>query len=234
MMNETVLTSLKISWILNFMNLKTILDPKEGISVAREWLPEVIILDHKFPNSIMNGNQVCSSIRGTQHTHHIPIIIFTNHEDDDDVFNLLMKSLADVVISKGKPNRLLATIERYTMMPERVNELKLREIIVNQEPQNFKILNSDENKSTEHIWLDGKEINDVRPTAKNLLYILAKNQGSFIQSDILARKIDPNYTPSDINKLVYELRKKIEPKPDKPIFITTQPRIGYRLESGSG
>jgi hypothetical protein len=33
----------------------------------------------------------------------------------------------------------------------------------------------------------------------------------------------------DVNRLVWQLRKKIEPNPEEPQFLQTEPKMGYRL-----
>lgn len=52
---------------------------KDGIELARQAQPEVILLDVQMPG--MNGLEVCRLLRDDTRTIKIPIILFTSHND---------------------------------------------------------------------------------------------------------------------------------------------------------
>ncbi len=44
---------------------------------------------------------------------------------------------------------------------------------------------------------------------------------------------EPNHLESEVNHLIWELRKKLEPDPKEPKFLETVRGLGYRLVTGS-
>ena len=55
-------------------------DPEEGLSLAREVSPDVVVLDIKMPR--LNGFDLCQMIRGHQDTKNIPVIFMTALDDN--------------------------------------------------------------------------------------------------------------------------------------------------------
>jgi CheY-like chemotaxis protein len=45
----------------------------EGLAVAREWLPDVVLLDLNLPD--MHGSDLLQALRSDKHTAHIPIVV---------------------------------------------------------------------------------------------------------------------------------------------------------------
>jgi CheY-like chemotaxis protein len=56
-------------------------DGPEGIELAEEHQPHLIILDWEMPR--MNGGQVLHELKGNPSTSPIPIIIFTHHDSHE-------------------------------------------------------------------------------------------------------------------------------------------------------
>jgi DNA-binding response OmpR family regulator len=58
------------------------------------------------------------------------------------------------------------------------------------------------------------------------------NRGQVLPTEIIVEKVW-GYTTEDnrdlVRGLVSRLRHKIEPNPDKPIYLETHPGIGYRF-----
>ena len=58
-------------------------DGREGIQMAQQLLPDLIVLDVQMPE--MNGFQVCQQLKYTRDTASIPVIMFTRHDDPEAV-----------------------------------------------------------------------------------------------------------------------------------------------------
>ena len=70
-------------------NVALAADGVEGIALARELCPDLIILDMQLPK--MNGLQVCKALKSGSQTRHIPVIMLTRH-DDPQMITLGLKS----------------------------------------------------------------------------------------------------------------------------------------------
>ena len=104
---------------MNFMILNDILYPEytvytasngaEGIKMAREYLPDVILLDILMPD--INGYEVFSSLRETEETCDIPVIFVSGLKDEDDVVKGLNLGVADYITKPFKPEFVKLRVE---------------------------------------------------------------------------------------------------------------------------
>jgi len=81
------------------------------------------------------------------------------------------------------------------------------------------------------VKINGETIH-LTPIEYDLLYYLAKNQGRVITHSELLRKIwGPEYSDEReyLRVFVSQIRKKVEADPARPVYILTEPRIGYRF-----
>ncbi len=63
------------------------LDGEEGLRVAKELKPDLILLDIMMPK--MNGFEVLKGLRGDEKTKSIPVIMVTARSDDDSMIEAL-------------------------------------------------------------------------------------------------------------------------------------------------
>ena len=70
-------------------NVALAADGAEGIALAQELCPDLIVLDMQLPT--MNGLQVCEALKSSPQTRNIPVIMLTRH-DDPQMITLGLKS----------------------------------------------------------------------------------------------------------------------------------------------
>ena len=73
----------------------------------------------------------------------------------------------------------------------------------------------------------------LTPTEYDLLRTLAKHAGKVFTHDQLLRSVWGTAYESETHMLqvnISNLRRKIEPDPSRPIYIVTEPGVGYRLK----
>ena len=70
-------------------------DGPTGVQMARDVLPDLVILDMQLPE--MNGLEVCSRIKRGSETHHIPVIMLTRHDDPELVTLGLQSGVVDYI-----------------------------------------------------------------------------------------------------------------------------------------
>ncbi|MBN1179938.1 MAG: response regulator [Anaerolineae bacterium] len=77
--------AMHLQTLLQSEGLKVLLahNGKAGVQLARQTIPDVIILDLEMPE--LNGFQVCQQLKGIETTADIPVILFTRHDDREAV-----------------------------------------------------------------------------------------------------------------------------------------------------
>jgi two-component system KDP operon response regulator KdpE len=73
----------------------------------------------------------------------------------------------------------------------------------------------------------------LTPTEYDLLRTLVKHAGKVLTHDQLLRAVWGTAYESETHMLqvnISNLRRKIEPDPSRPMYIVTEPGVGYRLK----
>jgi DNA-binding response OmpR family regulator len=80
----------------------------EAMRRAREWRPEIILLDIMVPE--LNGWEVCRRLKHDPETRHVPVIMVTGRADEGDKVLGLELGADDYVTKPFSPRELLARI----------------------------------------------------------------------------------------------------------------------------
>ncbi|SHK21502.1 response regulator [Alicyclobacillus tolerans] len=177
---------------------------------------DLIILDLGLPD--MSGLEVLKNLREwTQ----VPIIVLTVQEDERDKVTALDLGADDYMVKPFGMNELLARIRvalRHASqtVDEPVIELKGIRIDFVQRK----------------VELHGKTIK-LTPIEYDLLKILMQNAGKVVTHKQLLTQIwgnvDYNNSTHYLRVYIGHLRKKIETDSTQPLYIVTEPGIGYRF-----
>ncbi len=117
-MNETILIvedSLEILELLRRIiekqGYRAILagDGEKGLSYARRFSPDLIILDRLLPK--MNGLQVCETLKSDKGTEDMPIIFLSVLDSEKDIVEGLKSGADDYIRKPFSPDELIARIE---------------------------------------------------------------------------------------------------------------------------
>jgi two-component system KDP operon response regulator KdpE len=82
------------------------------------------------------------------------------------------------------------------------------------------------------VTVDENEIS-LTPTEYDILRLLMQNAGKVITHRQLLRQVWGTAYESEMHLLrvnISNLRRKIEPDPSRPTYISTEPGVGYRLK----
>ena len=86
--------------------------------------------------------------------------------------------------------------------------------------------------ASRQVTLNGHEVK-LTPTEYNLLIQLARNMGTVMTHRTLLNRVwGPEYGQENEYLWAYirRLRKKLEPDQEHPVYILTEPGVGYRFK----
>jgi two-component system, OmpR family, KDP operon response regulator KdpE len=179
--------------------------------------PDVVILDLGLPD--FDGIEVVKRIR--KHST-IPIIILSIRDEAQDKINALDAGADDYLIKPFLIGELLARIRAVI---RRLLPVSTEEVL------NIGSLCID---ITKHRVTKQNKIISLSPTEYALLKLLIINIGKVVMHQHILREVwDKTDDYEGILHLlrvtISNLRNKIEPDPDRPRYILTEPGIGYRF-----
>ena len=188
----------------------------EGLKIAREQKPDLIILDLMIPG--LDGVNVCSMIRGMPDKYGEPLIIMTTAKTEtDDVLKGLSTGADDYLKKPFDPREL---IMRVKTLLRRIN----KEI---SKKYTFAGIVIDDEK---HLVTEGEEEIELSKKEYDLLLFFIKNKGIILKRDkILNHVWESNYYSGDRTVDVYigKLRDKL---PSFAESIKTVKGVGYKLD----
>ncbi len=191
----------------------------DGIVEAAQRRPDVVVLDLGLPD--LDGLTVLKRLREWSH---VPILILTVREADDEKVMALDAGADDYVTKPFSTAELLARLR-----------VALRHIQPMPENAVFRHGGLEVDLASRRVTVRGREVR-LTPTEYAFLRLLVRNAGRVVtQRQILAEVWGPKAVEQTHYLRVYaaHLREKLEPDPARPEFILTEPGVGYRLTAPS-
>jgi two-component system KDP operon response regulator KdpE len=189
---------------------------EEALTAAATEHPDIIILDLGLPD--MDGVEVTRRLREwTQ----IPIIIVSVREQELDKIAALDAGADDYLT---KPFGVGELIARLRVALRRSAQIDMEPVFTTGK------LVIDLNQREVRL---NDQILALTPTEYDLLRTLAKHAGKVLTHNQLLRSVWGTAYESETHMLqvnISNLRRKIEPDPSRPIYIVTEPGVGYRLK----
>lgn len=196
---------------------KTAVSAKEGLIMAANHPPELILLDLGLPDE--NGHVVLRKLR-QWYTN--PVIILSVQKNEEDIVKALDNGANDYLSKPFRTGELLARIRsalRDSIKDEGNTTVNFQDIQVDLAARTVR-------KNNQMIKLTSTEY--------NLLALLVRNEGKVLTHQYLLRAI---WGPGFINQSQYlrvfiaQIRKKIENDPNRPEYLLTESGVGYRFIS---
>jgi two-component system KDP operon response regulator KdpE len=194
---------------------------KQAVRLVSSIKPNLVILDLGLPD--IDGKEVIDIIREWTE---IPIIVCSVRNDDREVVTALNKGADDYVTKPFNPDVLLARIA--TNLRKSAKEEAGVSVL-----QNGKIKMD---LVRHEVFLNGQKT-FFTPKEYDLLRYLMINRGKMVTHKQLLNDLWGVAHGDNIQYLrVYmsQLRDKIEENPKNPVYVITEPRIGYRMETIEG
>ncbi|MEE8443610.1 MAG: response regulator transcription factor [Dehalococcoidia bacterium] len=192
-------------------------DGTEALKAAEEQVIDLILLDLSMPGP--DGFEVCQRVRQFSN---VPIIILSARGRELDKVKALDMGADDYMTKPFGIEELMARV-RATL---RRGQHEGVGAIPPLEADGLRI-----DFGARKVTLDGKEVR-LTPTEYDLLTLLARNAGKVLTHRTLLNNVwGPEYGQESEYLWAYtrRLRKKLEPDPNQPRYIITEPGVGYRF-----
>ncbi len=194
-------------------------DGETALEIMKDWSPDLIITDLMMPN--IDGLELCRRLRTKTQ---IPIIVLSVRGEERTKVKALDAGADDYVTKPFGIEELLARV--------RANLRRAGTQASEQEPiaeGDFKI-----NPEARTVFVKERPVH-LTPKEFDLLVYLARHAGKVITHRALLAAVWGGESTEQVEYLrvfVGQLRKKIEPAPNSPRYIVTDPWVGYRFEPG--
>lgn len=181
--------------------------------------PDLVVLDLGLPD--LDGREVCQRLRQGRTT---PIIVLSARHDESEKVAALDAGADDYVTKPFSTDEFLARIRAALRRAENTamtaGELLRGDLRIDLDRRRVR-------RGEEEIRLTPKEF--------ELLLFLAQRPDRVLTHRTILKAIwGPNASeqPEHLRVLVAALRKKIEPVPGQPMYLLTEPWVGYRFTVG--
>ncbi|HEX3167706.1 MAG TPA: response regulator [Chitinophagaceae bacterium] len=194
---------------------KSAVSAKEGLIMAANHPPELILLDLGLPDE--SGHGVLQKLR-QWYTN--PVIILSVQKNEEDIIKALDNGANDYLSKPFRTGELLARIRSA-----------LRDSGTEEGDTTLHFNNLQIDLSTRTVKKNNQLVK-LTSTEYNLLAILIKNEGKVLTHQYLLRAI---WGPGFINQSQYlrvfiaQIRKKIEADANRPEYLLTESGVGYRF-----
>jgi two-component system KDP operon response regulator KdpE len=190
---------------------------EEALEILRQQTVDVVILDLNMPG--MGGLEACRAMRAGWD---VPIIVVSVREAERDKIEALDAGADDYITKPFSFDELLARIRAA---------LRRSGFATDTAPRKISVPGLEIDFEERRVIAGGKAVR-LTPTEFDILRYLAARANKPVPHRRLLQAIwGPEYGDQVeyLRVFINQLRKKIEPPGEKPVFITTDPRIGYRF-----
>jgi two-component system KDP operon response regulator KdpE len=217
-----ILRALRINLRARHYEVTTAATGPEALEVAAKHPPDLVVLDLGLPG--LDGLDVIGGLRGWTT---VPIIVLSGRADSTDKVEALDAGADDYVTKPFGMEELLARMRaaaRRAGGTEALPRIRLGDLTVDLAAKRVH-------------RADGGEAGDIHltPTEWHLLEVLLRHPGKLLsRRQLLADVWGPGYADATGNLRLYmtQLRRKLEPDPQRPRWLITEPGMGYRYQPG--
>ena len=196
-------------------------DGKSALELAKNQSPDLIILDLMLPE--VSGWDVCRELRKKSN---VPIIMLTARDEVPDKIVGLELGADDYVTKPFSPNEVVSRVR--TVLRRSEDKATPKSVIT------IADLTIDVEKR--QVYRSGEAI-ELTPMEFNLLKVMSANPGRVYSRmqllDLVQGEAYEGYERT-IDSHIKNLRKKIEPDPAIPTYISTVYGVGYKMEEKQG
>ncbi len=190
----------------------------EALRKLHEGIPHLVVVDLMMPE--MDGFELCRRIKSHLD---VPIVILSAVAAVESKVEGLQMYAEDYIVKPFEKEELIARVQRVLRRYGESAGVEQPEVVIDQDLQiNF----------VQH-WarVRGKQVT-LTPTESKLLFLLVRNAGRVVTNETLLAKAwagDEEAYEEGLRVHISRLRGKIEPNPQKPVYIQTKRGVGYKF-----
>ena len=191
-------------------------DGTTALALASRELPDAVVLDLGLPD--IDGVEVIEGLRGWTDA---PIIVLSARTEEQDKVVALDCGADDYVVKPFGMDELLARLRAA-----------LRRRPANEDAPLVETPAFSVDLAAKQVAGPGGERIRLTPTEWHVLELLVRNEGRLVgQRQLLKEVWGPAYETETNYLRVYmaQLRRKLEPDPAQPVYLITEPGMGYRF-----
>jgi two-component system KDP operon response regulator KdpE len=188
---------------------------EEALEIAAAERPDLIILDLGLPG--IDGVEVTRRLRDWTQT---PILILSVRDREDDKVGALDAGADDYLTKPFGMSELMARVR-----------VAMRHAVQSDPDPFFKSGDLTVDLVKREVIFKGERV-ALTPTEYDLLRSMVQNAGRVLTHNQLLRQVWGAAYEEEAHLLrvnISNLRRKIEPNPDRPMYILTEPGVGYRF-----
>ena len=211
-----ILRVMRASMPAKSYEVRTAQGGEKAIDEMHKQMPDLLILDLMMPE--MNGLEVCRRVREFSQ---VPIIMLSAKGDERSKVAALDAGADDYVTKPFSMEELLARV-RANLRRQNISEAESSVLTVGDVA-----IDLDERRVT----VAGKEVK-LTPKEFDVLRYLASNAGKVVTHRTLLQAVwgtESSEQTEYLRVFINQLRRKIEPSPQHPRYILTEPWVGYRF-----
>ena len=190
-------------------------DPQEALALMHEKKPRLALLDLMLPG--MDGIELMKEIRAIRE---VPVIFLSAYGQDQLIVRAFDMGAADYVVKPFSPTELAARIRGALLKGPALKSsdpFVLGELVIDY--------------ATRQVTSEGRQ---VRLTAieYRMLTELSAHAGRILTYEYLLNRVWGVGSYGDLRPMrtvISTLRRKLGDDADKPAYIFTEPRVGYRM-----
>ena len=187
-------------------------DPEEVAGLLETGEPDLVLLDLMLPGT--DGIELMRSLPGLGDR---PVIFLSVYGRDETIAKALEMGAADYVVKPFSPTELVARIRAALRRVSNPEPYRVRDLVLDREER--------------RVTLAGR-ILKLSATEYDLLSELAAKAGRVVTYDDLLRRVWRSRNKGDtrvVHAFVRRLRRKLGDDAHNPAYISTEPRVGYRM-----
>lgn len=188
----------------------------QGLSLLTTRTPDAVVLDLGLPDS--DGKQVLKEIRAISR---VPVIVLSVRSSESEKVKVLDGGANDYVTKPFGIDELMARLRRVLLPVGRDDSA----------PAGFADGKLTIDLHARRATLSGEPLH-LTPKEYHVLQMLIRNSGQTVTQTRLLREIWGPTHEQDTHYLrvvVGKIRQKIQDDPERPVYIETEPGVGYRF-----
>jgi DNA-binding response OmpR family regulator len=199
-------------------SVTTAYNGRSALEEVRRNSPDIIILDLMLPE--ISGWDVCRSLRKESD---VPVIMLTARDEATEKIVGLEIGADDYVTKPFDPKELVARVKAVLRRSE--NKVLHDKVV--------RVANLEINIEKRRVVAKSGDIIELTPFEFDLLKIMAEHPGRVYSRMQLLDKVQREAYEAyerTVDTHIKNLRRKIEPNPEKPSYIITVYGVGYKIE----